>query len=69
MIKTIPALLMTMLLAAGTSSAQENRGPRIVVDEIRYDLGTVAQGTQASHVFEIMNDGTETLIIERVQAD
>lgn len=64
----IPVVVVAVLIsAAGLLTAQQNAGPRIAVKEIRYDLGRVVQGKQVSHVFELTNAGTETLVIERVQ--
>ncbi len=67
--KNSAAVVCTVLLLVVGSAlaAQESRGPRIVVDEARYDFGKVAQGTQATHTFEVRNAGTEPLVIERVQ--
>lgn len=48
-------------------SAQLAGGPKIIAKELRHDLGIVKQGTEASHVFEIRNEGNQTLIIEKVQ--
>lgn len=59
-----------VVLALGFSvplAAQENQGARIEVNELRYNFGKVAQGVQASHVFEIRSVGTETLVIEQIQ--
>jgi hypothetical protein len=58
----IVALLAVVF--AGPAWAQ----PKIEVREVKYDFGKVAQGTQVSHVFEVRNAGTESLIIERVQS-
>ena len=61
------SVLLTAFFYAGLLPAQEAKGPKIEVKEVKYDLGKVAQGTQATHVFEVRNAGTEPLIIERVQ--
>jgi len=62
--------ILIVILAAiaftGLIQAQEVMGPRIVAKEIKYDFGKVIQGTQAIHVFEVRNGGTEQLIIDRV---
>jgi hypothetical protein len=52
---------------AGLLFAQEAKGPRIEFKEMRFDLGKVVQGTQASHMFEVMSAGSDTLVIDRVQ--
>jgi Protein of unknown function (DUF1573) len=59
-------LVTAAALFAGILSAQESKGPKIAITEIKYDFGKVVQGTVASHVFEIRNVGNETLIIDRV---
>jgi hypothetical protein len=64
--KAIKAMVL-FLLFAGTLSAQELKGPRIEVKQEQYSAGTVVQGEQAVHVFEVRNAGTEPLMIERVQ--
>ena len=65
--KIIKGMVLFLLLFAGTLSAQELKGPRIEVKQEQYAVGSVAQGEQAVHVFEVRNAGTETLTIERVQ--
>jgi hypothetical protein len=67
--KLIPILLSVLFIGASASTAEDHGGPRIVVNEVRADLGKVMQGTQVAHTFEVHNSGTEPLIIERVQAD
>jgi hypothetical protein len=59
-------LVLSGVLCAGLIAAQEQRGPRIEIREMQYDFGKVAQGTQASHVFQVRNAGNEPLIIERI---
>ena len=61
------SVLLLALLYAGLVAAQGAGGPKIEVKEMKYDFGKVVQGTQATHVFEVRNAGTEPLIIERVQ--
>ncbi len=66
--KRIAVVLIIALTAAGSlASAQEIFGPRITSAELRHDMGTVRQGTQVSHVFEVKNEGTDTLVIQKVQ--
>ncbi len=60
-------LVLFLLLLAGVLSAQELQGPKIEVKQDQYAMGSVAQGTQAVHVFEVRNAGTAPLLIERVQ--
>jgi hypothetical protein len=63
----IKGMVLFLFLLTGTVSAQELKGPRIEVRQEQYAMGTVAQGDQAVHVFEVRNAGTEPLMIERVQ--
>ncbi len=63
----IKGVALFFLLFAGTLPAQELKGPRIEVKQEQYALGSIAQGKQAAHVFEVRNAGTEPLMIERVQ--
>ena len=65
--KTVATGLLVVLLYTGIAAAQEQKGARIEVKELRHNFGKVEQGTQVSHVFEIRSVGTETLVIERVQ--
>jgi uncharacterized membrane protein len=66
--KTMMGIVVLLAVVfAGPAAAQEVKGPKIAVKEISHDFGKVTQGTQASHVFEVSNAGTEPLIIERVQ--
>ena len=65
--KTIMVTVALLVIGfAGLLTAQELKGPKISAKEVQYDFGKVAQGTQASHVFEISNAGNDLLIIERV---
>ena len=63
----ISVLVLAMFVLAGSVSAGEHQGPRISVKEDRFDFGTVAQGTQAEHIFEIKNTGDELLEITQIQ--
>ena len=61
-------MLIAAVAWAGMLSAQEAAGPRIVAKEVHYDFGKVVQGTEVSHVFEIRNEGSAPLNIERLQS-
>lgn len=68
MSKLIMVSVLGMLLAgSGPALAAAEGGPKIVVEKMRYEHGVAKQGNSVSHVFEIRNGGTETLVIERVQ--
>ncbi len=63
----IKGMVLFFLLAAGAVSARELKGPRIEVKEEQYSMGSVAQGKQATHVFEVRNAGTEPLVIDSLK--
>ena len=41
--------------------------PKIEFTETEFDLGEMYQNNKKSHVFELKNTGTETLVIEKVK--
>ena len=59
--------VLAAVLFGGSVSALERPGPRISVKDSRHDLGTVEQGAQPEHIFEITNTGDEELVIRQVQ--
>ncbi|MDA8423809.1 MAG: hypothetical protein M0Z89_10800 [Nitrospiraceae bacterium] len=61
-------IIIAAIAWTGLLPAQEAKGPKIVAREVQYDSGKVVQGTVASHVFEIRNEGSAPLDIERVQS-
>jgi len=64
------AITVTILFfLLGTSPAQEekNKGPRISVDTLTFNLGEIDEGTPVTHTYIIKNNGTEDLKIEKVQ--
>lgn len=64
--RLVSALLISMVVFAGPLAAQETKGPKIEVKEMRHDFGKVTQGMQADYVFEVRNAGNEPLILDRV---
>lgn len=62
----LAVIAVIMFTGPGVVTAVEQQGPRIEIREARHDFGRVAQGTQASHVFEVRSVGGEALVIERV---
>ncbi len=63
----VRGLVFIVVLMAGALAAQELKGPRIEVNQERYAMGSIVQGKQAEHVFEVRNAGNEPLVIERLQ--
>ncbi len=61
------AALALFFFFAAVLPAQELKGPRIEVKQEHYDMGKIAQGTMAVHVFEVRNTGDAPLVIERLQ--
>ncbi len=43
-------------------------GPKITVDQVEYDFGTIIEGAIVSHEFFITNEGTADLVIIKVRA-
>lgn len=58
--------LFLIFVCAGSLTAEEIKGPRIEIKELQHDFGKVVAGTQATHIFEVRNAGTEPLVLERV---
>jgi hypothetical protein len=61
-------ILAAVMIVAATSllSAEEIKGPKIFGKEMKFDFGKVVQGSEATHIFEIVNKGSELLVIDRV---
>lgn len=66
--KSFVLALFLLLAGQSISSAADDFGPKIAAKELHHDFGKAAQGVHLSHVFEIRNEGTATLVIERVQS-
>lgn len=62
MAKIFLFVIITILLFPGLALAQ----PQIHIPEQNFDFGDVDEGTQPEHYFEIVNKGTETLLIKEV---
>jgi hypothetical protein len=63
----IAMLVIAFVAIAAAGSAGDRQGPRISVKEGHFDFGSVRQGSQPEHIFEIKNVGDEVLEIQRVQ--
>ena len=64
----LAVIALTVFAGFGSiASAQEYKGPRVLFDQLTYNVGKVVQGTQVEHVFDIRNVGQEDLVIERIQ--
>ncbi|MGE5795233.1 MAG: DUF1573 domain-containing protein, partial [Ignavibacteria bacterium] len=61
--KTLSIFLMTYSL-----SFAQLLGPKISLQQIEYDFGTVEQGTIVKHSFIITNNGGDVLIIKDISA-
>lgn len=59
-------LVMIVLLLVGGSIVFA--APILRVDEETYDFGKVLQGEKVPHVFGFVNEGDETLVIDRVRS-
>jgi hypothetical protein len=60
-------LVIAVVAIAGAGFSGERQGPRISVKDSKFDFGTVRQGTQPEHIFEVKNVGDEVLDIQRIQ--
>jgi hypothetical protein len=56
--------MILLLLFPVTAFAQ----PAIIFDAETYDFGTVKGDEPLKHVFEVRNDGTEDLVIKKLEA-
>ena len=54
-------LAIALILAHSTSAAQRPTGPRLALDNARYDFGEVFAGEDLSHVFLVRNNGSVPL--------
>jgi len=63
----ISMLVLAAMAIAAAGFAGERQGPRISVKDSLFDFGTVKQGSQPEHIFEIKNVGDEVLDLQRVQ--
>jgi len=48
------------------STAQEKTGPRMVIEEKVFVHEEVEQGETIEHIFQVRNQGDETLVIKKV---
>jgi hypothetical protein len=65
---SLSGLLLLLLVFASTFPvvAQEKKGPNVSLPERKFDFGEVKQGEVIRHTFKVINQGDETLIIEKV---
>jgi hypothetical protein len=59
--------LIALAVIGSVALAQEYKGPKVLVDQLKYHFGKVVQGEQAEHVFELRSAGQEALVIDRIQ--
>jgi hypothetical protein len=50
-----------------SASAQEKQGPRMILEEERFDSGEVKEGEVISHSFKVLNQGDQPLEIKNVK--
>lgn len=60
-------LFLINIILVSSFSAQVV-GPKITVDQVEYDFGTIIEGAIVSHEFFITNEGTADLVITKVRA-
>ena len=47
--------------------AQEKQGPKMILEEERFDFGEVKEGEVISHSFKVLNQGDQPLEIKNVK--
>ena len=65
---SLSGLLLLLLVFASPFPvvAQEKKGPDVSLTEREFDFGEVKQGEVIRHTFKVINQGDETLKIEKV---
>jgi hypothetical protein len=59
-------LVLSLFVYPSVSTAGENSGPRLVLEERTFEHEAVEQGEIVEHAFQVRNQGDETLEIKRV---
>jgi len=49
------------------AQAQDIQGPKMILEELKFDFGEVKEGEAISHVFLVFNQGDQTLEIRKVK--
>lgn len=68
--KRLSALILVIGLMLYTSvgfGAQDDSGPSAFFPQTLYEYSPVLDGTKVEHEFVVQNNGTATLLIERVK--
>ncbi len=47
--------------------ALESQGPKMVLEELKFDFGEVKEGESVSHTFRVFNQGDQPLEIRKVK--
>jgi hypothetical protein len=58
---------LSVILFVGMALGQENKGPKMTVEEREFDFKEVKEGTVLEHTFKIFNKGNEPLKIISVK--
>ena len=64
---TLLACAFFSAFSAGIAPALESQGPKMVLEEQRFDFGEVKEGEVFSHTFRVVNQGDQTLEIRKVK--
>jgi len=67
LLRIIGATIAAVCVMTAHGFGAEAEGPRISIKEPRFDFGTVKEGDQPEHIFEIKNVGDSVLAIFKVQ--
>jgi len=73
MIRNRIAVLIAVVMSIGSAAAAQEQkpaeaagAPKLVIESIAYDFGTVKSGTPVAHTFKLKNQGTAELQIKNV---
>jgi len=61
------ACAFVSLFFGHSALAREIRGPKMVLEETKFDFGGVKEGGVLSHAFRVLNQGDQPLLIRKVK--
>jgi len=65
--RTLLACALFSLSFGPFALALEPQGPKIVLEELKFDFGEVREGEAVSHTFRVLNRGDQPLEIRKVK--
>ena len=61
------ACAFVTLFFAHFALAREIQGPKMILEELKFDFGEVKEGAIVSHAFRVLNQGDQPLNIRKVK--